>query len=584
MGMDRRSGRAISITRAQGIVPRWTFAVAMAAGLLLAIPASGHASTDALDQSLPASAFPSLANSTRTIAQTFTAGTTGQIDKVSLTLETHSQLVTGWLEIRPVNSTGAPSGGTQWPTTISPIQFNFPFGNQYHDFAISPAFRITAGTQYAIVWTRKIGIGYWWGTSSDAYSGGQGWLACQGCAWTPSTPTQDLGFKTWVASAPSNVPPVIAADHPAVAVGEGSPAGNTGTYSDPNGRDITISASSGAITKSGTSNGTWSWSAAPSDEEAAQTTTITADDGSGLTATTSFQVSVTAVAPIVNITAPGSTGPEGTPLVLTAVASSPSAADNTVGFNYAWNVTKNGNPYRSGSGVRWQFATDDEGTFVVTLKATDDGGMSASTSVIVTGMNVRPADRISGVTTSAPLVITPQEVLGFSGDFTDPGVLDSHTARWNFGDGLGSSSSFGPSGSATSSASHAYTAAGTYQVSLTVTDDDGGTAMSTTTVVVLSPEQALTTIRSYVQGISTLNSGQKNSLIAKLNAASAAASRGDATASHNLMSAFLNEVRADVQTGKISSSQETTLTGAIHAVEAALGTYNRMLQWWPLEP
>jgi len=50
------------------------------------------------------------------------------------------------------------------------------------------------------------------------------------------------------------------------------------------------------------------------------------------------------------------------------------------------------------------------------------------------------------------------------------------------------------------------------------------------------------------------------------------------------MSAFLNEVRSDLKTGKISSGQEAALTTAIHAVEAALGTYNRMLQWWPLEP
>jgi hypothetical protein len=39
-----------------------------------------------------------------------------------------------------------------------------------------------------------------------------------------------------------------------------------------------------------------------------------------------------------------------------------------------------------------------------------------------------------------------------------------------------------------------------------------------------------------------------------------------------------------VKTGKISAGVAPTLTDAIHAVEAALGTYNRMLQWWPLEP
>jgi hypothetical protein len=81
-----------------------------------------------------------------------------------------------------------------------------------------------------------------------------------------------------------------------------------------------------------------------------------------------------------------------------------------------------------------------------------------------------------------------------------------------------------------------------------------------------------------------LTKGQKNSLIAKLDAASAAAARGNNVASHNQMSAFLNEVQADVKTGKITPNEQITLTGEIHAVEAAIGTYNRMLQWWPLEP
>ncbi|HEY8953524.1 MAG TPA: hypothetical protein VIP78_13320, partial [Candidatus Dormibacteraeota bacterium] len=66
--------------------------------------------------------------------------------------------------------------------------------------------------------------------------------------------------------------------------------------------------------------------------------------------------------------------------------------------------------------------------------------------------------------------------------------------------------------------------------------------------------------------------------------ASASAARGDNNASHNQMSAFLYELRAYVKTGKVTGPEQTTLTSAIHAVEAALGTYNRMLQWWPLEP
>ena len=565
-------------------MPRWTVAAGVAAGLLLAIPAQALATADAVDQAFPTNILPSTVNSTKLMAQTFTASTTGQIDKVSLSLESHSQLVTGWVQIRPVAADGSPTGGTLQPAA-TPIQFSYAFGSAYHDYTISPAFPITSGTKYAIVWMAKVGTGFWWGSNFDVYTGGQQWLSCTGCAWIPSA-TRDLAFKTWVAATPTNQPPAVAADHPAVTVNEGSPATNSGTFSDPDGNSVALSASSGTLTKSGTSSGTWSWADSASDEGAAanHTVTITADDGNGGTSTASFPVTVASVTPTAAITAPGSTAPEGTAVHLAGTATSPSAADNAAGFTYGWLVTKNGTAFKSGSGAHWQFTPDDEGTFVVTMRATDDGGMSDTASTTVTGTNVWPTAAITGVTGSVPLVLTPQETLSFAGSYSDPGVLDSHTSRWNFGDSISSSASYGPSGSGSLSASHAYGAPGTYHVTLTVTDDDGGAGVATTTVVVQTPQQALSSIEAYVRGIKTLSKGQLTSLIAKLDAASAAAARGDNNASHNQMSAFLNEVRAYVKTGKITTGEQTILTSAIHAVEAALGTYNRMLQWWPLEP
>src|SRR5665213_4359056 len=102
----------------------------MTTGLLLGLPAASHASTDAIDQGLPATTIPTLLNSTKLMAQTFTAGTTGQIDRVSLTLESHSQLVTGWVQIRTLAADGSPAGGTLFPTS-TPIQFTYGFGNTY---------------------------------------------------------------------------------------------------------------------------------------------------------------------------------------------------------------------------------------------------------------------------------------------------------------------------------------------------------------------------------------------------------------------------------------------------------------------
>ena len=55
----------------------------------------------------------------------------------------------------------------------------------------------------------------------------------------------------------------------------------------------------------------------------------------------------------------------------------------------------------------------------------------------------------------------------FTGTFVDPGALDPHIIRWNFG-----ASTLIAVGQLPRS--YLFAAAGTYAVSLTVSDDDGG--------------------------------------------------------------------------------------------------------------
>jgi hypothetical protein len=102
-------------------------------------------------------------------------------------------------------------------------------------------------------------------------------------------------------------------------------------------------------------------------------------------------------------------------------------------------------------------------------------------------------------------------------------------------------------------------------------------------VLVETPQQAMNGIAKYVQNLPSLNAGQKKSLIAKLNAASASSARGDLNACKGQLNAFLNELQADVNSGRVSAGDAKTLRDAVHAVEAALGIYNRYLGWWPLE-
>jgi PKD repeat protein len=64
----------------------------------------------------------------------------------------------------------------------------------------------------------------------------------------------------------------------------------------------------------------------------------------------------------------------------------------------------------------------------------------------------------------------------FDGSFTDPGVLDTHTIAWDFGDGATASGTLTPT--------HVYADNSVYTVTLTVADDNGGVGSDTLLVTV----------------------------------------------------------------------------------------------------
>jgi hypothetical protein len=363
----------------------------------------------------------------------------------------------------------------------------------------------------------------------------------------------------------------------------------TGTFSAPGGGSVTLKADTGTVTPASSSGGgAWTWTGSTADEPGGQPIKVTVTDSQGLSSFVTFTVTVVGVAPTASIltlaggarSASTVTGPvsnaEGSPMTLNGAATSPDPTDQAAGFTYAWNVTKDGSAYQTGSGAAFTFITADEGTYVVTLTVADDGGLSGTTSTTVIGTDVNPIAKINSIAPSdatliTPLIVVPGESLSFAGSFTDPGTLDTHTATWNFGDG-GSSTGL--------TATHAYGAAGAYTVTLTVRDDDGAAGSATAKVTVQTAQQSLSVIAAYVQNLPGLNAGQKNSLIAKLNSASDSATRGDNKTAGNQLNAFLNELQAYYSANKVSAQAYNTLRADVHAVEGALGTYNRFLGWW----
>ncbi|MCK4424208.1 PKD domain-containing protein, partial [Candidatus Bathyarchaeota archaeon] len=104
----------------------------------------------------------------------------------------------------------------------------------------------------------------------------------------------------------------------------------------------------------------------------------------------------------------------------------------------------------------------DDGSYMVTLTVTDDDGANASSTAAKTVLNRPP---VASFTESATTVFAG-EVIQFnaSASYDPDGSIVSYT--WNFGDD-NITTSF------TTTINHTYTTPGTYNVTLTVTDDDG---------------------------------------------------------------------------------------------------------------
>lgn len=139
---------------------------------------------------------------------------------------------------------------------------------------------------------------------------------------------------------------------------------------------------------------------------------------------------------------------------------------------FAWDLNGDGTFETAGSRIAVSAAQiDGPSTVTIRVRATDSGGLSATDTTTITVTNVAPT------VTTLTLPHDPAQVntiVSGSAAFTDPGIADSHTARWDWGDGSSSAGSVSESnGSGTVSGTHSYTQPGVYTVRVTVTDDDG---------------------------------------------------------------------------------------------------------------
>jgi uncharacterized repeat protein (TIGR01451 family) len=114
----------------------------------------------------------------------------------------------------------------------------------------------------------------------------------------------------------------------------------------------------------------------------------------------------------------------------------------------------------------------DDYNIQMTLTDSDDGMVEKQ--AIVTVRNISPTVNIG-----PDLQIMPGDVITFTGTFTDPGLLDTFSYDLNLGNGTTVVD--------TLALTYIYTEPGSYDVTLTVTDDDGGMGQDTLLVQVGPP-------------------------------------------------------------------------------------------------
>jgi PKD repeat protein len=208
------------------------------------------------------------------------------------------------------------------------------------------------------------------------------------------------------------------------------------------------------------------------------TATLEVTNESGLSATTSIEVTVTDNPPTAVIASPaaGTTTFRGE-----QVKFSPAGSNDDRDKEFGGRIVQHLWDFGDGTGSTEAEPTKAYATlspkegFLVRLVVVDDAGQTAEATTRVIVANRLPAVTIVASTTTGPTPLT----VDFSSTVVDESTMATNpllTYAWNFGDGGTSTLADPPP--------RTYTGAGTRTVTLTVTDDQGATATATQTITV----------------------------------------------------------------------------------------------------
>ena len=213
------------------------------------------------------------------------------------------------------------------------------------------------------------------------------------------------------------------------------------------------------------------------------TVTVTVTDTVGRPSTRSASVTVTQPVsdspPTAALTVTPTSGAP--PLAVTADASGSTDSDNTPIATYAFDFGDGTNTGPQSSATASHTYTS-AGTYTVVVTVTDTAGLTgtASTKVFVAVPDSPPAASLTVNPTSGT---APLSVNADASGSTDTDNTPIATYKFNFGDGVVVGPQTGPT------ASHQYTAAGSYTVTVTVTDTAGNSGSATASVTVNNANQ-----------------------------------------------------------------------------------------------
>jgi hypothetical protein len=133
----------------------------------------------------------------------------------------------------------------------------------------------------------------------------------------------------------------------------------------------------------------------------------------------------------------------------------------------------------------------DDGTYTITLTASDGINAPVAVDGTLTVANVAPVVSISSPTSGQLFQLA--DSVPVTAPFTDAGTNDTHTCSIDFGDStVVAGTVVEAAGSGTCAGSHTYATGGSKTITVTVTDDDGASDTASVTIDINSPPDCST--------------------------------------------------------------------------------------------